>query len=554
MSNIEQGIQNSALWAAAGDALGWISELVDHAGLRRRAGESSLSRTIPWKRKIGGLGGIEAPLPAGTYSDDTQLRLAVGRAIRSDGSFDVEAFAKIELPVWATYALGAGRGTRAAAANLVKRDVNWFSNFFSSKGSSYVNAGGNGAAMRIQPHVWANASNLKGSGYLTGVVKDSLVTHGHMVGVCGALFHAQCLAHVFSERMLPGPDDWMRFVDDFYSIDRVVRSDGQLSQFWLGAWEQLSKTSLDQAIAKVADLAKGYVRAAKEASEGDNNAYTFLLDSMECRGRFLGAGINTAIAAAYLAWTSADAETAVLRASNAIGSDTDTIGTMAGALSGVLAEAPLDWQLQDRGYILSEARRMFLVTEKRESGSFSYPDLSVWRSPRMQWDAVGVVGGRTAVKGLGFGEFFEDELVSPSASWRWIRLDFGQTILCKFRTGKLIRFQKDQLPGVMMYKDRANPSAPIATTSSERSTVKSGDPHTSGLFDGVQRLPESSREGAEIESIDELTNRVIRSGFDSKVLGECFKLCLSGADSIERGIAFSAIVGKAILARRRKGQ
>jgi hypothetical protein len=113
-------IVSSALWAAAGDALGWVTEV----GLAER-----VRQPIEWMFRPSRF----APavlLPAGTYSDDTQLRLAVSRATPGDGGFDVEAFAKIELPVWTSYSLGAGRGTTAAAINLANKKVEWFSNFY----------------------------------------------------------------------------------------------------------------------------------------------------------------------------------------------------------------------------------------------------------------------------------------------------------------------------------------------------------------------------------------------------------------------------------------
>ena len=114
--NKQEAIKKSALWAAYGDALGFITELTDEKGLKWRTGTSRIIKTIPWKRKIGGQFGVIVDLPAGCYSDDTQLRLSTCRAIRGDGKFDVEAFAKVELPVWLSYALGAGRGTKTAAA------------------------------------------------------------------------------------------------------------------------------------------------------------------------------------------------------------------------------------------------------------------------------------------------------------------------------------------------------------------------------------------------------------------------------------------------------
>ena len=115
-------IRRSALWAAYGDALGWISELTDEAGLMRRTRGEPLAEPVTWKRRIGGRTGVTTSLPKGCYSDDSQLRLATSRAIRADG-FDVEAFAKVELPIWLSYALGGGRSTTAAAEHLAKNPV-----------------------------------------------------------------------------------------------------------------------------------------------------------------------------------------------------------------------------------------------------------------------------------------------------------------------------------------------------------------------------------------------------------------------------------------------
>ena len=107
---------------AYGDALGWISELTDEAGLMRRTRGEPLAEPVTWKRRIGGRTGVTTSLPKGCYSDDSQLRLATSRAIRADG-FDVEAFAKVELPIWLSYALGGGRSTTAAAEHLAKNPV-----------------------------------------------------------------------------------------------------------------------------------------------------------------------------------------------------------------------------------------------------------------------------------------------------------------------------------------------------------------------------------------------------------------------------------------------
>ncbi|MCV5342337.1 hypothetical protein OFC87_35965, partial [Escherichia coli] len=82
-------------------------------------------------------------IPSGAYSDDTQLRLSTSRAINQSNYFDINAFSKVELPVWTSYALGAGVGSKLAAESLGKKTIAWYNNFYNTKKASYVNSGGN---------------------------------------------------------------------------------------------------------------------------------------------------------------------------------------------------------------------------------------------------------------------------------------------------------------------------------------------------------------------------------------------------------------------------
>lgn len=157
--------RNSMLWAAYADALGFISELVNEKGLERRTKGAALDQLISWKKRVGGRQGALVELPAGCWSDDTQLRLSVSRTIGNHG-FDVECFARIELPVWTSYALGAGRASIKAARNMGQGKQPWHANTF----PGWFNAGGNGAAMRIQPHVWSSPG-LNGE-YMRNVIID----------------------------------------------------------------------------------------------------------------------------------------------------------------------------------------------------------------------------------------------------------------------------------------------------------------------------------------------------------------------------------------------
>ncbi len=169
-------VLHSCLWAAWADALGWISELTDEAGLHRRLAGRPF-RPVPWRRRIGGRAGVTTELPAGTWSDDTQLRLAVSRSIGPQG-FDVEVFARVELAVWPSYALGGGFAskTAAAAAAQARPGTRWAS---ANLGPEYFVAGGNGAAMRVQPHAWVGPGQRGDAELLLDVLKDTVCTHGH---------------------------------------------------------------------------------------------------------------------------------------------------------------------------------------------------------------------------------------------------------------------------------------------------------------------------------------------------------------------------------------
>ena len=55
--------RGSMLWAAYGDALGFVSELVDRHGLERRTQGAPLNHLMAWERRVGGRLGIDTVLP-----------------------------------------------------------------------------------------------------------------------------------------------------------------------------------------------------------------------------------------------------------------------------------------------------------------------------------------------------------------------------------------------------------------------------------------------------------------------------------------------------------
>jgi ADP-ribosylglycohydrolase len=506
---------------------------------------------------IGGKFGATVPLPSGTYSDDTQLRLSTTRAILGDGMFDVEAFAKVELPVWLSYALGGGRATKQAAISLSKSNVSWFSNFFQQGDVSYISAGGNGAAMRIQPHVWAAADLADASTYVPDVFRNAICTHGHPRAIFGAVVHARALAHVLRTGSIPEPAQWEALADERQDIERTIDADDNLKLFWLPtsterggrSWIAGYYESQREWISMVREAMPGLDRSGPEAYESIARS----LGAFDPKNR--GSGIKTAFFALLLSWLHREigVERALIAAVNHLGSDTDTIATMAGALMGALSITEPDGDIGDRNYINVESERLFEVSQKRKTGSFPYPDLLHWEPPKSSLDALGLVGSNTAVAGLSYGKKFEDMYPSRKRDifWQWIVLEFGQTLLCKSReTLKPLPTSSRPLDpaatkslGDLIKLSPTKKQAPMAVSDGES---------TEDMF--VEKLSSIVHAKDSFEQgIDELTDNAIRGGFEPATVGRHLLELSERENGIDLAIAYAAIIAKAKRARRRRG-
>ncbi len=430
-------IVGSALWAAWGDALGFITELTDASGVRARLGAEHVETTVPWRRRVGGRFGPTVDLPAGTYSDDTQLRLAVARAIRSDGDFDVEAFAKVELTVWPSYALGGGRASRAAASNLARRAVSWSSNFFDERGVRYLESGGNGAAMRIQPHVWAAPEHAP-EAFLAPVILDAVVTHGHPRGILGAAFHALCLSSALRTGDVPGPQAWEAMLSALRELPRLIESQESL-ELWVPVWTERGRADLKSRFDDVISECEAHLRMFETAGRlAPEHAYEQLIQDLELRSPAArGSGTRTAFMSAFAAWLFRDRPADAIRVSaNALGTDTDTLATLAGAILGAVCGAEPPGPIADRPYIIEDAERLWRIRNRESVGNHPYPDLLQWKPPRAQLDAAGSTDRGLAIAGLGPAEPVSSEYAlrgNEDGIWQWVELWFGQSLLVKRR-------------------------------------------------------------------------------------------------------------------------
>ncbi|HTA33720.1 MAG TPA: ADP-ribosylglycohydrolase family protein [Solirubrobacteraceae bacterium] len=538
-------VRRSALWAAWGDALGFMSERANAARVRQRTGRDRVEQTTPWQRKIGRTGPT-VTLPAGCISDDTQLRLSTSRAIRGDGNFDVEPFAKIELATWPAYALGAGLGSTAAANNLKRRDVTWDTNFFDTKRSNYMQCGGNGAAMRIQPHVWSAA---KPGDHDADILVNAVVTHGHPRGLLGALFHAACLDATMRSGSIPAPGQWAELADEAGTrLVELAHDDDRLSEVWLGTWEDHSEHAFAEATMRtVGELQDELKLCVAIPIEDERTTYIRAIEALDARGEERGSAIKSAVLSLFASHLfQARAEEGLICCANELWTDTDTIATMAGALLGAIASEEPAGAIADRDVIAAEADRMSTIAEGQEVSSFPYPSLVTWSSPKAQLDSVVADGDQLYLLGLGPAGVVEQvlrETGKTPGTWEWLRLWFGQQVLVRRRPR----------PGALSESHRVQqmPSYLTATTppqDSEQLALRDDPPPT--------RI---TRNRTALDDLDlhELTEHVIDSGFDERIIGEALLMLARRRGGINDAVGFAAIIAKATATRqdreRRRG-
>nr|WP_242577816.1 ADP-ribosylglycohydrolase family protein [Streptomyces sp. MST-110588] len=384
--------------------------------------------------------------PAGAYSDDTQLRLATSRAIRGDGEFDAEAFAKIEVVAWQAYALGAGRGTKAAATGLMRVEAKWSQNVFATKAARYVDIGGNGA-MRIQPHVWS-ARDLTNWDHITrDVVRNAVSTHGHPRGILGAVLHAILLAHALDTNELPGPKQWRPAVDWLEQVPDIIAKDDELAYLWLPTWSDAAGIDFRSAAVTVANECRAALEAFDPTTPFTTETYAALVqrwggfeDATRGSGTVTTAcrGSGTCLCRLPRSWP------APCRQHPRLGHRHDRHHGWRSSRR--RHGRPPPGTVQDVQVIDSEARRMWDISQGREASTFAYPDLLRWSPPKATLDLVGHTPMGPALAGLGPFTPTNTPAASNQATYVWGTLPFGQSVLVRARPD-LRPLDENLLPG-----------------------------------------------------------------------------------------------------------
>ena len=335
------------LGSAIGDALGWPHENRSY-NISKDFNKSN--SFIEWTRKTGGRywNHYEKILP-GEYSDDTQLILCVTRSLIS-GNWE-NFFTKNELPFWLNYERGGGTAIKRAAKNLKAGKLPWESEYY----KQYYDAGGNGAVMRILPHVIIDLKKPDTTDLLKNVIHDSIFTHGHPRAILGATCYAYILEQLFFIEdtltygdlincALDGFEIWSRFNNEFFPLS-WTNCLKKLDFNYIDVWNNVALQMKKKLIYIQNVLKKGILVNDRE-----------VLKNLDCFEKSNGAGDVAILTALYLSSKYANNPTlAIQTAAYCEGIDTDTIASITGGIVGCLFGnewIPLEWhQVQDYSYL-----------------------------------------------------------------------------------------------------------------------------------------------------------------------------------------------------------
>jgi ADP-ribosylglycohydrolase len=362
---------NSAFLAAAlGDAMGWPNEVP-------RKGDTQSAGT--WGRMLGSrFVPILEEVRRGEYSDDTQLILAVARSLLFAGPDWSNHFCHTELPAWRLYERGGGRATKAAADAFAKGKLPWEGER-DPEVKKYFVAGGNGAAMRILPHVVFRISKDEhDNGLWRDVLVNSIATHGHPRAIIGALAHAMSIACAFRKTATLEYGelihDLLRSVGRF----RLSTCAPLLDEAWLLCAErhfdgkQRFERAWDETVREVEMMLED---AEQEMQRGALSSEVDFLQKIGALTRASnGAGTVSAVAAVFLASRYATDPMAGLQTASRIrGLDSDTVASMCGSiLAGINGASWMGSELlglQDADYIRRMASDLSAKAETSKSWS-----------------------------------------------------------------------------------------------------------------------------------------------------------------------------------------
>jgi ADP-ribosylglycohydrolase len=357
--------KGAMLATAIGDALGWPNE----PRSKNRAKNLKINgHFVEWTRSSSNPCYHDEKILPGEYSDDTQMTLSVARSVIA-GNWE-KFLAERELPFWLRYERGGGGALLKAAKSLAAKGVLLWQ---SSYTRDYFNAGGNGAAMRILPHVIASAKNPDVQRLMIDVIKDTLITHGHPRAFLGATCYAYALDYLLRKETVLEYGELVSAVIDGQKIwgtlpnpelfEKWIEAANQHCGFdYVCAWDDVYANMIRQLEFIKASLKKGLML--------DD---TKVLTQLECFGKVNGAGDVAALAAIYLASRYASNPALGIKVpAFSFGADTDTIASITGGLLGMLSGTnwiPTEWKVVQDYDCLIQMTELLLSDNKNETNN-----------------------------------------------------------------------------------------------------------------------------------------------------------------------------------------
>ncbi|WP_455905586.1 ADP-ribosylglycohydrolase family protein [Microbacterium sp.] len=328
------------LAAAAGDALGWPQE--PRGGLvgGRRAREARRPRAefTAWERTSGSqFQRYRERVEAGEYSDDTQLMLAVARACLH-GTGWARHLAEVELASWPVYQRGGGRAVLRASRSWAKGGAPWSDSSPRARATSdYREAGANGVAMRIAPHVLYTLNEADPQELFRRVIVDGVTTHGHPRALVGAITLSGALRYALTADRPVEPIDLLRAANESF-LSGAAAVDVMPNGWFTGSTR--GEVEEREAFASLWDSTNDEMRGlleigARSIRRASMSNVTETLSILGADGAASGSGTVSVAAAIYLAGRSGTRpESGLLQAAFESGIDTDTVAAMTGALLG----------------------------------------------------------------------------------------------------------------------------------------------------------------------------------------------------------------------------
>jgi ADP-ribosylglycohydrolase len=285
-------LAGALLGLALGDALGFVVEAAPAEVARAYARDELGTRRFGTR--------AHPDFPFGQYSDDTQLARALLLGVRDAGRWDPAAFARrVEELFREGSAIGAGPGTRAAAARL-SAGVPWHE---AGTAAPYA---GNGGAMRVAPLGILLADQPPA--LIEAAAEQCRITHQDPRCAGGAV----AIAGAAALAARPGPLDGPRFLREL--AEMVGSVDAEMADV-VGALDTWLDLPPPDAVERL--------RAAG-LDPGEGPAWR---------------GISTHVVPSvawslYAALRSPDDYWTAVRTAIEVGGDTDTLAAMAGGIVG----------------------------------------------------------------------------------------------------------------------------------------------------------------------------------------------------------------------------